>query len=62
MAVKYIPDELVHKIRSCKLDTQKFIKEAIEEKLKKINPENKDADEEGEKFVRAMEREKGERI
>ncbi len=60
MAVKYIPDELVYKIRSRKLDVQEFIKEAIEEKLEKINPENKDADEEGEKFVRALEREKEE--
>jgi len=35
MAVKYIPDELVAEIRNRKHDVQIFIKEAIEEKLKK---------------------------
>lgn len=35
MAVKYIPDELVAEIRNQKWSVQKFIKEAIEEKLHK---------------------------
>ncbi len=35
MAVKYIPDDLVSEIRNRGKDVQVFLKEAIEEKLKK---------------------------
>jgi hypothetical protein len=35
MAVKYIPDELISEMSKLNVDIQKFIKEAIEEKIEK---------------------------
>jgi len=37
--MRYIPDELITKIGALKLDTQIFIKEAIEEKLERLGEE-----------------------
>ncbi len=36
MAVKYFPDELIVKIAATGVDTQTFIREAIEEKLRRF--------------------------